>query len=133
MNLDSRIGETAGPYTEEVTQAKVDAFARAVGAEPGAVPPTYVTRCRKGEFELFGKLGIPLSRVLHGEQAYEYVAPIRVGDTITYETSLARSVEKSGSSGSMTFIVFETRIQGSDGKERAVSCTTIVVKGEGKS
>jgi hypothetical protein len=131
LNLDSRIGEKAGPYSEEVTPARVEAFAKAVGAPlDGSVPPTYPTRFRKGEFELSETLGLPLSRVLHAEQAYEYVSPIEIGDTVTFETTLARAVEKSGSSGSMTFVVLETRVRAAaTGKECAVGCTTIVVRG----
>lgn len=85
------------------------AFAQAVGArEREEAPPTFITVGRKGEFELLQRFGIPLSRVLHGEQEYQYLKPIRPGDSVEYVTRLANVLEKRGSNAFMQFLIFET-------------------------
>jgi len=43
--------------------------------------------------------------LLHGEQAFTYVRPIKVGDVLDVETEIVETYEK----GSMTFTIAETR------------------------
>ncbi len=123
------MNQIIGPFQEEVTEKMLKAFCSAVGAEyTGEAPPTYMTRYRQGEFELLQKNGVPLTSILHGEQEYEYFAPIKPGMKVEYETKITKSHEKKGSSGSMHFLVFETSVKES-GKALGLAKTTIVVRG----
>lgn len=134
-DIKQRVGEKAGPYQEEVTLDRLRKFGEAVGArlDPGAEGdslPTFPTVFRKGEFELFSKLGVPLSRILHAEQEYEYHASLRAGMTVSFESRLARFNEKRGGSGALSFMTFETLVSDAVNQERLLtSRTTIVVKG----
>src|SRR5437762_3367019 len=116
----------AGPYRETLTAERIRGFAKSVCAQTRAVvPPTLLTICRRGEFELFGKLGFKLSQVLHAEQEYVYEKAIPAnGDlNLSYETTLAQAFEKKGASGSMKFFVFETRVE-----NIGTTRTTVIVK-----
>ncbi len=124
MDLKSAIGKKAGPYRDEVTEEKIATFRGAIGASMGKeAPPTYLTRCRHGEFDLFTELGISLSSVLHAEQEYRYEHPIVAGDVLEFETELSQAFEKKGSAGTLTFLIFETHVRG-----KGVTKSTIVIK-----
>jgi hypothetical protein len=132
LNIKDRIGEKAGPYGEDASAEKLSRFAQAVGAKPRSAGfPMYLTVCRKGEFDLMQKFGIPLSRVLHGEQEYEFSAPIQPGSKLEYETQLAQVHEKRGSSHSMQFLVFETLVR-SGSEKIGIARSTIIYRGESK-
>jgi hydroxyacyl-ACP dehydratase HTD2-like protein with hotdog domain len=45
---------------------------------------------------------------LNGGNRFEYLEPVRVGDRITATGRIADVYEKSGSSGNLLFIIFET-------------------------
>lgn len=129
MELKSRIGETVGPYHDDVQAEHVEKFRKAVGAHAtDAVPPTFLTICRKGEFDLLQRLGIPLARVLHGEQEYVYHRPLEVGSRLTYETKLIQALEKKGSASILQIVTFETDVRDSVGTV-ATSRTTIIYRG----
>lgn len=64
-----------------ITRAHVEAFAQATRSEHYVdCPPTYPTTFRSTEFEWIGILGIDLHNLLHTEQEYEYLKPLREGD-----------------------------------------------------
>lgn len=108
-SLKERVGETSSPHFDDATAERLAAFSAAIGAPAREVaPPTFLTVGRKGEFELLQRLGVPLQRVLHGEQEYEYLRPIRAGDRVEYVTRLANVLEKRGTSSFMQFLIFET-------------------------
>lgn len=128
LSLKDRVGETASGYRESADAERIRRFCEAVGAPISEVaPPTFMTVFRKGEFDLFSKLGIPLARVLHAEQEYVYRGVIRAGDEVTYETRLTHVLEKNGASGSMHFLTFETEVATASGPA-GLSKTTIVVR-----
>jgi hypothetical protein len=105
------IGQRAGPIREKASAERIAAFRRAVGASPGdSAPPTFMTTLRAGEFEIFQRLGIPLSSLLHAEQQYRLLAPIMAGDELEFETILANAVEKRGSAGALHFLTLDTRV-----------------------
>jgi acyl dehydratase len=67
-----------------------------------------------------------LKRVLHGEQEYEFLAPIHAGDVLTAVSTVVDVYEKPGKrGGSMNFAVIETeyRNQGEMLVARARSVT----------
>jgi hypothetical protein len=93
------------------TAERLAAFAAAVGAPARAeAAPTFMTVCREGEFRIFQEQGIPLSRILHAEQAYRYEEPIRAGDELEYATALTHSAEKASRSGKLRFLTLETAV-----------------------
>lgn len=130
MDLKSFVGQKAGPYRKAISREHLQDFSRAVGAKPTPeAAPTFVTICRQGEFDLFQKMGIPLSKVLHAEQEYVYESPVMAGDTLVFETSVTQVLTKKGSLGSMHFMSLETAIYAErpEGQVKAVDARSTVV------
>jgi MaoC dehydratase-like protein len=94
------------------------------------VPPTYLFCLEMMDaadpFEFLTALNIDLARVLHGEQRFDYFAPVAVGDTVTFRPRVTSVAEKKG--GAMTLIVVETRVTNQDGVHVADLSRTIVVR-----
>ncbi len=133
LSLKSDVGKAVGPYHDEVTSEKIKEFCRAIGSsELHEAPPTFLTVFRKGEFELFQKLGFDLSQVLHAEQEYQYDTPVLAGDRIEFKTALTHVLEKDGARSFMQFLTFETEFQverDSSLLKIGKSKTTIVIRG----
>ena len=76
-------------------------------------PPTFVVTMTMGLAEYyrwdFGRVGI------HGGEEYEYLRPIKAGDTITCKTRVADIYEKEGKRGKMAFMVLESLLENQDG------------------
>jgi acyl dehydratase len=99
----SKVGQSFSPFTFEVERGKIRELALAIGddnpiyqskeaAQAAGYPdvPIYPTSPTTfafwGNRQMVGQLsslGINLMRVLHGEEEYEYLAPIYPGDTLT--------------------------------------------------
>jgi len=120
------IGQWGPPATMVVELGKVREFARAVqddaadyaGGQPLA-PPTFLMTIAHWIGDLGAtRTGIKLDyrRLLHGEQEFEYVAPIRVGDVLTFRSRTKDVFEKQGKrGGSMLFVVGETEFRDQQG------------------
>lgn len=124
MVLDSSlIGMASEPRTFEVTAEAVRTFMEATG-DPGLqsgqplqyAPPTFPTTFRMG----VPGLAIDSSRMqlLHGEQAYNYTRPLRIGEQVTCVARVVGVTERSGRSGPMTFLVTETT--GTDSQQQPI-------------
>ena len=113
------IGTTFPPFSFEISRSKIRELARAIG-DPNPVydsieaaqaagyrdvplPPTFGTILglwgETGSVERLRVLGIDMARALHGEEEYQYLAPIYPGDVLTGVTTLADAKTRSGSSG----------------------------------
>jgi acyl dehydratase len=69
-------------------------------------------------------------RLLHGEQEFEYLAPIYAGDTLTAVGRVADVYEKAGSrGGTMTFGVLETTFTNQRGEKVLISRATLIETG----
>lgn len=94
------------------------------------VPPTYLFCLEMMDapdpFEFLTALGIDLARVLHGEQRFDYHAPVVVGDTLTFRPSVTSVTDKKG--GAMTLIVVDTPVTNQNGVHVADVSRTIVVR-----
>ncbi len=124
----SRVGEKSDVVVEQVGEERVHRFARSIGAPENEIaPPTFLTCMRRSEFNLFDQLGIPLQSILHAEQEYTYVEPIRVGDSVDCQSELFKVLEKSGPTGTMSFMTFKTAFV-VRGRSIATSSTVIVVR-----
>ncbi|HTL12000.1 MAG TPA: MaoC family dehydratase N-terminal domain-containing protein [Bdellovibrionota bacterium] len=134
MSIRDRVGEESVLHRKRVTAEEIKAFAAAVRSTvQGEAPPTYMTTLRKGEFELFVKLGIPLPSILHAEQEYTYEGGgMPVGCEVEFKSSFKTFNQKRGSSA-LSFLAFETevfRVEPGPRERVGTSLTTIVVRGE---
>ena len=71
-----------------------------------------------------------MKRVLHGEEAYEYLATIAPGDTLTGVMTLADVKTTQGKSGSsMDIITFETRYTNQQGMPVLTDREVVILRG----
>jgi hypothetical protein len=117
--LRARIGVAAQPTEATVEAGHLERFAEAIGdSNPrwrSEAPPTFLVAMAPvsmhlAEAEEYGK------GWLNGGNRFEYLEPVRVGDRITATGRIADVYEKSGSSGSLLFIIFETDYVNQDGR-----------------
>ncbi len=120
--LRSRIGLPAEPVHALVEAGHLKRFAEAIGdRDPRWVdeaPPTFLVALvpismHLEEAEEYGK------GWLNGGNRFEYFEPVRVGDRITATGKVADVYEKTGSSGSLLFIIFETEYVNQHGRRVA--------------
>lgn len=126
----SKIGQSFPSFSFEVERGKIHELALAVG-DPNPiyhsreaaeavgykdVPlfPTFPTTFSFWGDTQGGKnmssLGVDVRRILHGEEEYEYLAPIYPGDVVTGVTTLIDGKTRQSSNGSsMDILTFETR------------------------
>ena len=125
----SKIGYSFPPFTIEVERGKIRELALAIGddnpiyqsreaAQAAGYPDAPLFPTAPTLFTFWGNakmvsqivsLGINVMRVLHGEEEYEYLAPINPGDILT---------------GVMTVVDGKTR-QGKDGSSMDILTTEI--------
>ena len=119
--------ETLGETNPVYTDARA---AQAAGYAATPVPPTYLFCLEMMDaaepFEFLTALNIDLARVLHGEQRFDYHAPVVVGDTLTFRPRVTSVTDKKG--GAMTLIVVETAITNQNGVHVADASRTVVVR-----
>jgi acyl dehydratase len=135
------MSEEQVPATEWVVErGKIAEFARAVMNEnaahdgPDAIAtPTFpqsmaLWRMRRGGPREVGRRGMNMARVLHGEQEFEYVRPLRAGDVLTATSAVKDEYEKAGKrGGTMKFVVSETTFKDQNGEVVAYSRGTTIV------
>jgi acyl dehydratase len=117
-----------GPETRmRVEAGKIREFARAVkddnpayAAEEGApAPPTFLMTIAHWIDPTRSRPGVKLDyrRLLHGEQEFEYLGPIRAGDLLTARSRTKDVFEKEGRRGGrMLFVVTETEFRNQRGE-----------------
>ncbi len=117
--LRARIGVDGPQVTAPVEAGHLKRFAEAIGDDnprwQKEVPPTFLVALAPvslhlEEAEEYGK------GWLNGGNRFEYFEPVRVGDQITATGRVADVYEKSGSTGNLLFIIFETNYVNQDGK-----------------
>ena len=109
--LRARIGELTPPVESTVEEGHLRRFVEAIG-DPNPrwtneAPPTFLVALvpvstHLAEAEEYGK------GWLNGGNRFEYFEPVKVGDRITATGRMADVYEKTGGSGSLLFIIFET-------------------------
>jgi acyl dehydratase len=115
------IGEDAAVFLD------ADA-ARAAGYPEQLAPPTFVTTMQimaSAQAAADPELGLDYTRVVHGEQAYEYRRPVHVGDALTGVPRIAEIRAK----GPLEFLVVESVIRDGDGEPVLVARTTLISRG----
>jgi len=97
------IGETDPVYTEE-------AAARNAGYPDLPAPPTFLFAAELDSGvndQLLADLGVPLAKLLHGEQGFSYHRPACVGDTITVRSRIEDIYDKKN--GALELVVKTSR------------------------
>lgn len=109
-----------------VERGQVRAFARALGAEtedPAALPTFLVAALLwrdEPQEEAYRRAGLDIARLVHGEVAWEYLRPLRLGDVLTVRRRLAARERKAGRrGGAMTFATIEAVFADAAGREVA--------------
>ena len=139
----SEIGNTGKPVTMHVERGKIREFARAikddnpiysdeehaqktVGGIPA--PPTFtMTLGFWDDGRSRPMLAYDVRRLLHGEQEFEYLAPIYAGDVLTATGRVSDVFEKAGArGGTMTFGVLETTFTNQRGEKVLISRATLI-------
>jgi len=117
--LRERIGTAAPPISATVEAGHLQRFAEAIG-DPNPrwleeAPPTYLVALvpasvHLAEAEEYGK------GWLNGGNRFDYFEPVKVGDRITAIGRVADVFEKTGSSGTLLLIIFETEYVNQHGR-----------------
>lgn len=149
MELTDAVGRRLGQVTFPIERGKLREFARAlhdddpVWHDPGAAgelgfdgvptPPT-ITVLAAHWFPggLIGpplQLGMDVDRLLHGESAWTFAAPVRLGDELTATMTVADVTQREGRRGGvMTLLVIETAFVNQRGEAVATLRDTWVEK-----
>lgn len=134
----SMIGVWGPEHTMRVEHGKVAEFARAVKDdnlvyrrdEDVPAPPTFLMTIAQWLGDLGAtRPGVKLDyrRLLHGEQDFEYVRPIRAGDVLTFRSRTRDVFEKQGKrGGTMTFVIGETEFRNQVGDVVAYLRNTVI-------
>jgi acyl dehydratase len=146
----SKIGQSFPPFTIEVERGKIRELAIAVGDDN----PIYQSReaaqaagyddvplfpTSPTTFAFWGNskmvsqlvsLGINVMGILHGEEEYEYLAPIHPGDTLTGILTLVGGKTRQSQDGSsMDILTIEVHYTNQHGKPVLHAREVIIVRG----
>ena len=64
--------------------------------------------------------------MLHGEQRFDYFAPVVIGDVLTFRPRVTSVTDKKG--GAMTLIVVDTKVTNQNGIHVADISRTVVIR-----
>ncbi|MES3014295.1 MAG: MaoC family dehydratase N-terminal domain-containing protein [Pseudomonadota bacterium] len=106
-----------------------DAAAKSAGYRGIVAPPTFIFGAPgdSGEtMKLIETLEIDLGKVLHGEQRFDYHAPVCAGDTLRFESRVSDIYDKKG--GALEFVVNGTKVTNQLGEHVADLHSVIVVR-----
>ena len=146
MQLDKKvIGHEFKPFSTTVEAGKVKLFCKAIGEEDPIyqseeaakaagypripVSPTFLQALTNDDPEKGGLLkliNVDIGLILHGEQHYDYLAPVFVGDKVTCQQKIVDIYDKKG--GALWFIVSETSMKNEAGKMVAKATGITVVR-----
>ena len=123
-------GRTYPVVTFEIEPDRVDAFARAIGADPAdGVPPTFAAVYSLGATapQLFmdEEAAVDFARLLHAEQEFEWSRHPRAGETVVSRGRVATDISRRG----MRFVTFETDTADSSGSPVCRSRALFVIRG----
>lgn len=146
----SKLGQSFPPFTIEVERCKIHELATAIGddnpiyhsreaAQAAGYPdvPLFPTAATIFNFwgntnmiSNFVSLGINVMGILHGEEEYEYLAPISPGDTLTGIMTLVDGKTRKNQAGSsMDILNLETLFTNQHGQHVLKAREVIIVRG----
>jgi hypothetical protein len=122
-------GRTYPPVTFQIDAERAAAFARAIGADPGAgVPPTFAAVYSLGVTapQLFGdeEAAVDFARLLHAEQEFTWSRHPWPDETVTSQGHVASDISRRG----MRFVTFETETTDGAGKPLCRSKALFVIR-----
>lgn len=144
----SAVGKTFPPYEFRVERGKIAEFADAIGdtspvyhdpeyaAESSAggivAPPTLLRSFLYETRDSVEALKVKdWSYIVHGEQEFEYLAPIVAGDVLTAQDKIVSIVEKeSRRAGKLQIAVIETTFHNQHGEKVQIARRTLVETGK---
>ena len=146
MQIDKKhIGHEFKAFTAVAEAGKLKLFCKAIGEEDPIyqsedaarkagypripVSPTFLQALTNDDPEKGGLLkliNVDIGLILHGEQHYEYLAPVHVGDRITCQQKVVDIYDKKG--GALWFVVSETELKDQAGKPVAKAKGITVVR-----
>ncbi|HET9922471.1 MAG TPA: MaoC family dehydratase N-terminal domain-containing protein [Ktedonobacteraceae bacterium] len=145
----SMIGKSFSPFTIEVERGKVHELALAIGddnpiyhsreaaqaagySDIPLYPTSSTTFAFWGNTKMGSQLastGLNLMRILHGEEEYEYLAPVYPGDTLTGVATIVDGKTRQGSNGSsMDIVTMEVRYTNQHGQPVLKARQVVVVR-----
>ena len=139
--LRSMIGLEGKPHVFEIEKGAIKKFAEAIGdPNPLWQDKAYAQKSQYGTIvtppgflcahmiDTAGKPEIPPpgSRRLDGGGEWEYIKPIKAGDTITSVTKFSDIKKREGKQGKLYFLIFETTHTNQDGELVAISQGTTI-------
>jgi len=116
------IGETDPVYFDREA-------ARQAGYADLPAPPTFLFAAELDAgvtTQLLQDLGIPLSKLLHGEQSFAYHLPVCVGDTVTVQSTITDIYDKKN--GALEFVVKDSVATNQHGSKVADLRTVLVCR-----
>jgi acyl dehydratase len=142
----TQIGHSFPPFTIDVERCKIRELALAIGDDNPVyhsreaaqavgyddVPllptaPTIFSFWGNAHFrEQLTNVGINVTRILHSEESYEYLAAIYPGDTLTGVTTITDGKTRRTKDGSMDIITLQTRYSNQD-QQPVLDATTMFV------
>lgn len=145
----SKVGQSFPPFTIEVARGKIHELALAIGdanpiyhsqeaaqaagyADVPLFPTSPTTFTFWGNTEMLAHLmdlGLNVMRILHGEEEYEYLAPLYPGDVLTGVVTIIEGKSRQGRDGSsMDIVTLETAYNNQTGDAVLRARQTIVVR-----
>lgn len=146
MELDkSYIGHAFPPFTTTVEAGRMRLFCKALGIDDAiytdaaaaraagyrdlVAPPTFPTAISFDNPDTYGTLdllNVDIGYVLHGEQEFEYFAPICAGDEITVNSRISDIYDKKD--GALWFIVTDSEMTNQAGEKVCAARSVTVVR-----
>ena len=131
------IGRVLSTGSATVNAEHVANFAAALGdANPeykSVAPPTYpiafMAEAMSGGMNTFLELGLNFMTLVHGEQEFEFVRPVKIGETLELTGRISDIYEKTNSAGAtLDFVVMETEGKDTAGKPVFYSRNVLISK-----
>ena len=93
-------------------------------------PPTFPVTLAAGNMDpdLFFELGLNFASIVLGEQEFEYLRPLKVGEKVTLKGRVADITEKEGRSGVLDVVVLETTGYDQKGEKIFIARMTLLSK-----
>ena len=144
----SNIGRSFPPFTIEVERVKIRELAQAIGDDNPIYQskeaaqaagyddiPLYPTAPTLFGFWGNRKMGMQLAstglnvmRIIHGEEEYEYLAPVYPGDTLTGVVTILDGKTRQGQRGAMDIVTTETSYTNQHGQLVLKARTVAIVR-----
>ena len=108
------LGYALPAFTVAVSAERIEQFLAAIGdtrSDPAVAPPTFMKMLEglnNSSRRMLDALGVDLKRVLHAEQQFDYLEPIRAGDVLDVQRTVTDLYDRKN--GAMEFIVIESTL-----------------------